>query len=203
VVVETLPDGRPAGTQGFWFNLRRDKFEDPRVREAIGMAFNFEWSNDSLFYGLYDRTDSFWENSRTLQAEGMPSDAELAILEPLRDFFPETVFTEEAFTPAVSKSEDLADRRQLRRAGRLLDDAGWEVGDDGLRYKDGVKLEIEVLNDSPSFDRIINPYIENLKRLGIDATANRVDPAEAQEREKNFDYDIVTQRFSMSQTPGR
>ncbi len=202
IVVETLPDGRPAGTQGFWFNLRRDKFEDPRVREAIGMAFNFQWSNESLFYGLYERTDSFWENSPTLQAEGMPSEAELALLEPLREHFPETVFTEPAYSPAESDPDSLADRRALRQAGRLLEEAGWVVGDDGLRYKDGVKLEIEVLNDSPSFDRIINPYIENLKRLGIDATANRVDPAEAQEREKNFDYDIVTQRFSMSQTPG-
>lgn len=202
VVVETLPDGRPAGTQGFWFNLRRDKFADPRVRQAIGMAFNFEWSNDSLFYGLYDRTDSFWENSPTLQASGMPTEAELAILEPLREYFPETVFTEPAFSPAPSKAEDLADRRQLRAAGKLLEEAGWIVGDDGIRYKDGVPLQIEVLNDSPSFDRIINPYIENLKRLGIDATANRVDPAESQEREKKFDYDMVTQRFSMSQTPG-
>jgi microcin C transport system substrate-binding protein len=202
VIVETLPDGRPAGTQGFWFNMRRDKFSDPRVREAIGMGFNFEWSNESLFYGLYDRTDSFWENSPTLQASGMPTDAELALLEPLREFFPETVFTDEAFSPAKSNPDTLADRRALRRAGKLLDEAGWTVGDDGLRYKDGEKLEIEVLNDSPSFDRIINPYIENLKRLGIAASANRVDPAEAQEREKNFDYDIVTQRFSMSQTPG-
>lgn len=202
VIVETLPDGRPAGTQGFWFNLRRDKFQDPRVREAIGMGFNFEWSNESLFYGLYDRTDSFWENSPTLQASGMPTDAELALLEPLREFFPETVFTEEAFSPAKSSPDTLGDRRALRRAGALLEEAGWIVADDGLRYKDGILLEIEVLNDSPSFDRIINPYIENLKRLGIAASANRVDPAEAQEREKNFDYDIVTQRFSMSQTPG-
>ncbi|WP_136443096.1 extracellular solute-binding protein [Pacificoceanicola onchidii] len=199
---EVLPDGRPSGTQGFWFNLRRDKFSDPRVREAIGMAFNFEWSNESLFYGLYNRTDSFWENSPTLEATGMPSEAELAILEPLREYFPETVFTEEAYVPATSKAADLADRRALRRAGKMLEEAGWVVGDDGFRYKDGVKLEIEVLNDSPSFDRIINPYIENLKRLGIDASANRVDPAEAQEREKNFDYDMVTQRFAMSQTPG-
>ncbi|MEC3861980.1 extracellular solute-binding protein [Mesobacterium sp. TK19101] len=202
VIKESLPDGRPAGTQGFWFNLRRDKFQDPRVREAIGMAFNFEWSDKSLFYGLYERTDSFWENSDTLQAEGMPSEAELAILEPLRAYFPETVFTEPAYVPATSDPDTLADRRLLRRAGRLLDDAGWVVGDDGFRYKDGQKLTLEVLNDSPSFDRIINPYIENLNRLGIEATANRVDPAEAQEREKNFDYDMVTQRFSMSQTPG-
>ncbi len=202
IEVETLPDGRPAGTQGFWFNLRREKFQDPRLREAIGMAFNFEWANESLFYGLYDRTDSFWENSQTLQATGMPSEAELELLEPIREHIPETVFTDEAFTPATSSSTELADRRTLRQAGRLLNEAGWEVGDDGFRYKDGERLTIEVLNDSPSFERIINPYIENLKRLGIEARANRVDAAEAQERQKNFEYDIVTQRFAMSQTPG-
>lgn len=202
VAVETLPDGRPAGTQGFFFNLRRDKFQDPRVREAIGMAFNFEWSNESLFYGLYDRTDSFWENSATLQATGLPSEAELELLDPIREYIPETVFTEEAFTPHVASADDLADRRTLRQAGRLLSEAGWEVGDDGFRYKDGKRLTVEVLNDSPSFERIINPYIENLKRLGIEANANRVDAAEAQEREKNFEYDVVTQRFAMSQTPG-
>ncbi|WP_425039669.1 extracellular solute-binding protein [Primorskyibacter sp. S187A] len=202
VKTEILPDGRPAGTQGFWFNLRRDKFSDPRVREAIGMAFNFEWSNESLFYGIYGRTDSFWENSDTLQAEGMPSEAELALLEPLREFLPETVFSEPAFTPAISSGEDLGDRRTLRRAGRLLSEAGWEVGDDGFRYKDGEKLVLEILNDSASFDRVINPYVENLKRLGVDAKMNRVDAAEAQEREKNFDFDMVTQRFAMSQTPG-
>ncbi|MCA0964279.1 extracellular solute-binding protein [Salipiger bermudensis] len=202
IEVETLPDGRPAGTQGFWFNLRREKFQDPRLREAIGMAFNFEWSNESLFYGLYERTDSFWENSQTMQASGLPSEAELELLEPIREHIPETVFTEEAFTPATSSSTELADRRALRQAGRLLSEAGWEVGDDGYRYKDGKRLTIEVLNDSPSFDRIINPYIENLKRLGIEARASRVDAAEAEEREKNFEYDIVTQRFAMSQTPG-
>ncbi|PYG27030.1 extracellular solute-binding protein [Pelagimonas varians] len=202
VIKETLADGRPAGTQGFWFNLRRDKFADPKVREAVALAFNFEWSNESLFYGLYGRTDSFWENSDTLQASGMPSDAELAILEPLRAYFPETVFTDEAYTPPVSKSSDLADRRVLRRAGKLLDAAGWEIADDGLRYKEGQQLQLEILNDSPSFDRVINPFVENLKRLGIAAVSNRVDAAESQEREKNFDYDMVTQRFSMSQTPG-
>ncbi|MDO6585395.1 extracellular solute-binding protein [Salipiger sp. 1_MG-2023] len=202
IKVDTLPDGRPAGTQGFFFNLRRDKFADPRVREAIGMAFNFEWSNESLFYGLYERTDSFWENSQTLQATGMPSPEELELLEPLREYIPETVFSEPAYVPPVSSVEDLADRRSLRAAGKLLEDAGWIVGDDGFRYKDGQRLTLEVLNDSPSFDRIINPMIDNLGRLGIEATANRVDSAEAQEREKNFNFDIVTQRFSMSQTPG-
>ncbi|KMK66768.1 extracellular solute-binding protein [Puniceibacterium sp. IMCC21224] len=199
---EVLDDGRPAGTQGFWFNLRREKFQDPRVREAIGLAFNFEWSNESLFYGSYERTDSFWENSDTLQASGMPSEAELALLEPLRADIPDTVFTEEAYVPPTSSPNDLADRRSLRTAGKLLEDAGWIVGDDGIRYKDGQKLTVTVLNDSPSFDRIINPMIENLARLGIDADATRVDAAEAQEREKTYDYDIVTQRFAMSSTPG-
>lgn len=202
VIVETLPDGRPAGTQGFWFNMRLEKFQDPRVREAIGMAFNFEWSNESLFYGLYDRTNSFWENSPTLQAEGLPSEGELALLEPLRDAVSERVFTEIAVSPAESRASSLADRRQLGRAGDLLTEAGWEVGDDGFRYKDGEKLTLSILNDSASFERIINPYIDNLKRLGVDAESTRIDSAEAQEREKRFDFDMVTQRYSMSQTPG-
>ena len=202
VKVETLPDGRPAGTQGWWFNLRRPILADPRVREAISMAFNFEWSNESLFYGLYERTDSFWENS-DMQAEGMPSEAELALLEPLREFVPETVFTEPAFVPAVSNPSKVADRRVLRRAGKLLDEAGWTVGNDGIRVNDkGERLKIEMLNDSPSFERIFNPYIENLKRLGIETASKRIDNAQAQEREKNFEFDITVRRYSMSQTPG-
>ena len=202
VKVETLPDGRPAGTQGFWFNLRRPIFEDPRVREALGMAFNFEWSNESLFYGIYSRTDSFWENS-TMQAEGMPSEAELALLEPLRADIPEAVFTEVAFSPAESDPASVSDRRALRTAGRLLEEAGWTVGGDGIRVNEsGQRLRVEVLNDSASFERIINPYIENLRRLGVDSVYTRVDPAQSQEREKNFDFDITTRRYSMSQTPG-
>lgn len=202
IKVESLPDGRPAGTQGFWFNLRREKFQDPRVRQALGMAFNFEWSNQSLFYGIYQRTDSFWENS-TLQASGMPSDAELALLEPLRADLPETVFSEPAFVPVQSKAKNVGDRRILRAAGKLLDAAGWAVGNDGLRRNaKGEVLSIEFLNDSQSFERIVNPYIENLKRLGVDAKSERVDAAQSQEREKNFEFDAVTQRYAMSMTPG-
>lgn len=202
VIKEQLPDGNPAGTQGYFFNLRRDHLKDARVREAISMAFNFEWSNEVLFYGLYERTDSFWENS-DMQAEGMPPEAELALLEPLRSDVPETVFTEPAFTPAVSSAAKSGDRKALRRAGKLLDQAGWEVGDDGLRYNAaGQKLTIEILNDSPSSDRIINPYIENLKRLGVDAVHDFVDAAQAKDREKNFDFDVVGKRYGMSETPG-
>ncbi|MFD1341659.1 extracellular solute-binding protein [Litorisediminicola beolgyonensis] len=199
---EVLDDGRPAGTQGFWFNLRRETFQDPRVREALGMVFNFEWSNESLFYGTYERTNSFWENSDVLQAEGMPSEDELALLEPLRGQIPESVFTEEAFVPPTSSASDLGDRKTLRAAGRLLEEAGWEVGDDGLRRKDGKVLSVEILNDAPGFDRIINPYVDNLKRLGVEAKMTRVDNAEASEREKVFDFDVTVRRYAMSSTPG-
>lgn len=202
VIKEELPDGNPAGTQGFWFNTRRAHLKDPLVRQAISMAFNFEWSNEILFYSIYTRTDSFWENS-DMQAEGMPSDAELALLEPLRADIPESVFTEPAFVPATSNAAKVSDRKVLRRAGKLLDQAGWPVGDDGLRYNAaGQKLTIEILNDGPSFERIINPYVENLKRLGVNAVYTLVDSAQAQDREKNFDFDLVTRRYSMSETPG-
>ena len=199
---ETLPDGNPSGTQGFWFNLRREKFQDPLVRQAISMAFNFEWSNKELFYGLYQRTDSFWENSE-LQAQGLPSPEELKLMESLHAYIQPDVFTEPAFVPAVSSAEKLSDRRVLRQAGKLLDEAGWKVGDDGFRYNAaGEKLSIEFLNDSPSFERIIVPYVQNLNRLGVDAVYSLVDAAQSKDREKNFDFDITVRRYVMSETPG-
>ena len=127
VVAKTLPDGNPSGTQGFWLNMRRDKFKDIRVREAIGMMFNFEWSNKTLFYDLYKRTDSFWENSN-LEATGLPTTEELALLEPLAEHLPSSVFNEPAFVPLVSKPRQL-DRAAVRAAGKLLDAAGWKVVD--------------------------------------------------------------------------
>lgn len=202
VKVESLRDGRPSGTQGFWFNMRRAKFQDARVRQAIAMGFNFEWSNQSLFHGLYTRTDSFWENSN-MQAEGVPNEQELALLEPLRGLILDSVFDQPAFVPPVSNERAVGDRKALRAAGKLLDAAGWTVSDDGLRRDaDGQVLSVEFLTDSPSFERIINPYIQNLTRLGVQATSERVDAAQSAEREENFEYDIVTQRYAMSQTPG-
>lgn len=200
VIKEQIADGNPSGTQGFWFNLRREKFSDPAVREALGMVFNFEWSNEALFYGLYHRTDSFWENSY-LQAEGLPDEAELALLDPLKADLPESVFTEPAYSPPVSKPRKL-DRKILRAAGKLLDGAGWRVVEGVRTNAKGDKLEIEILNDSPLFERIMNPYIENLKRLGVVAVLKNVDAAQQAEREKNFDFDIVVRRYVMSLTPG-
>ncbi len=201
VVREEIEDGRPSGAQGFWLNLRREIFKDPRVRLAVAMAFNFEWSNKTLFYGAYARTDSFWENS-TLQAEGMPSPEELELLEPLRGLIPDSVFTEPAFSHALSDPDKLADRSQLRAAGHLLDEAGWTLVEGVRKNAEGETLAFEFISDSPSFDRIINPFIENLGNLGIEARLRRVDAAQIQLLEDTFEFDVTTRRFSFGLTPG-
>ena len=189
-----LPDNRPSGTQGFWFNLRREKLQDPRVREAIGLMFNFEWSNQALFYGLYDRTVSFWQNS-PMMAEGVPKGAELALLEEFRDQLPPEIFTDPACTPPVQKPER-TDRAAIRQASKLLDDAGWKVGAGGLRRNaKGETLTIELVDDNASFERIINPFIQNLRAIGIDASYRLIDPAQMQERQKHFDYDMLPGRL--------
>lgn len=200
VKTEVVPDGTPTGTQGFWFNMRREKFKDPRVREALGMMFNFEWSNKTLFYGLYKRTHSFWENSE-LAASGMPTDAELVLLEPLREHLPDSVFTEPAFVPVVSKPNQL-DRSVFRQAGKILDEAGWPVVNGKRQNDKGEVLTLELLNDSPSFERISNPFVANLRKLGVQAELKNIDAAQEAERRKVFDYDITVQRFGMSLTPG-
>jgi microcin C transport system substrate-binding protein len=200
VIREEIPDARPSGAQGFWFNLRREKFQDRRVREAISLMFNFEWSNETLFYGLYERTDSFWENS-DLQAVGMPEGAERAYLEGFRDRLPPAVLDTPAYTPPAS-GMNVLDRSLARTAGRLLDDAGWDVGADGLRRNSaGQTLRVEFLNNSPAFERIILPYVENLRAVGVDAVHTLVDPAQYEERQKVFDYDIVSGRFVLPLSP--
>ena len=200
VIREEIPDARPSGAQGFWFNMRREKFQDRRVREAIGMMFNFEWSNETLFYGLYERTDSFWENS-SMQAEGTLAGDELAFLEPFRDRLPATVFEAPAFTPPVSGAASL-DRAMARRAGALLDEAGWEVGSDGLRRNAaGETLRVEFLNNSAAFERIILPFVDNLRTIGVDASMNTIDFAQYEERQETFDYDIVSGRFVLPLSP--
>ena len=200
VVKESLPDGRPSGTQGFWINMRRDKFADVRVRKALGLLFNFEWSNKTLFYGLYTRTDSFWENSG-LQAAGMAQGAERALLERHRALLPPEVFSEPVYVPPVSRP-DRTDRRALRAASKLLDEAGWTLRDGLRRNAAGETLRIELLDDSPAFERIINPYVENLRRAGIDARYSMIDPAQMQQRQEDFDYDVIPGRLVMSLTPG-
>jgi microcin C transport system substrate-binding protein len=195
----TLPDERPSGAQGFFINTRRDKFKDPRVREALGLAFDFEWSNKNLFFGLYTRTASYFENS-DMKAVGPPSPEELALLEPFRDKLPAAVFGEPVSPPVTDGSGN--NRAQLRQAGKLLADAGWAQTPQGVRNAAGQPLTIEILMDSPSFERIIAPYVKILKSIGIDATMRLVDDAQYERRMKEFDFDLTTQRYALRLTPG-
>ena len=197
----TLPDGNLSSGQSFVINLRREKFQNIKVRKAIGLMFNFEWSNSTLFYGLYERINSFWDNS-DLKASGLPTNQELQILSKYKSILDANNFSEEVFTFPKSSLKQL-DRKNLRQASKLLDDAGWEVSDDGLRRNaEGKTLDIEILNDSQAFDRIINPYIENLKKLGINAVNTKIDNAQMTDRRRKFDFDILVGFLSTQLTPG-
>ena len=197
----TLPDGNLSSGQSFVINLRREKFYDIRVRKAIGLMFNFEWSNSTLFYGLYERINSFWDNS-DLKAVGIPDNEELEILNKHKALLDVNTFGQEVYTFPKSSSKQL-DRKNLRQASKLLDEAGWKVGDDGLRRNtEGKTLDVEILNDSQAFDRIINPYVENLKKLGINAANIKIDNAQMTDRRRKFDFDILVGFLSTQLTPG-
>lgn len=199
VKLNDFPDRRPAGAQGWFMNLRRGKFADPRTREALGLAFDFEWSNSNLFYGIYQRTLSFFQNSN-MMAAGMPSEAELALLEPFRAELPEAVFGDPIVPPVTDGSGQ--DRKLLRKATALLREAGWQRKGTGLVDANGTPFTIEVLARSPVFERIVNPIIKNFAILGIDAKFRIVDPAQFESRLNDFDFDLVGRRYSLSPTPG-
>jgi microcin C transport system substrate-binding protein len=205
VKVEELPDGSIGSAQAFVYNLDRPQWQDRRVREAVGLMFNFEWSNESLFFGLYARVNSFWQNS-DLEAKGTPTVGELAILQPLVDdgLLPASMLTDEVVmaTPSATSQRPL-DRGNLRRASALLDDAGWLAGDDGIRRKDGQTLDAVFLQYSPQFDRIVNPMIENLKRLGVNAKLDRVDTSQYIERRRSGDFDVVNHTLTQGFEPGQ
>jgi microcin C transport system substrate-binding protein len=199
VVRETLPDETPSGVQAFFFNMRRGKFQDARVREAIDLAFDFEWTNKTLFYGLYTRTNSMFENSE-LAAKSKPSADELALLEPLRGKVPDGVFEGAYGSPQSDGSG--SNRRNLRKAAKLLKTAGWSIKNNLLIDTQGKPLKIEFLLFESGFQRIINPYVRNLKRLGIDARIRIVDVANYQQRMQQYDFDVIIQRYVQLNTPG-
>ncbi|MGH6923061.1 MAG: extracellular solute-binding protein [Propylenella sp.] len=198
VVKDEVPDGRPAGAQGWFINMRRAKFSDPRVRLALVYAFDFEWTNTSIMFGSYRRTHSFFENS-PLKAEGAPSPEELELLEPLRAQLPEEVFGE-AFVPPVSDGSG-RDRAMLQKATELLKEAGCERTSGGLLAPDGSPFTIEFLDDDAVFEPHHNAYIAGLKLLGIQGSYRVVDPAQYNDRMKGFDFDMVVSRFSMPLYP--
>jgi microcin C transport system substrate-binding protein len=196
---EEIPDGTISGGQGWYFNLRRSKFADIRIREALQLAFDFEWSNANLFFGSYKRSHSIFEGA-PFMASGPASTAERALLEPFRDKLDPAIFDEPASMPASDGSG--SDRSLLARASRLLLAAGCKREGGKLLLPDGKPFTIEILDDDDAFTRVVGPYVENLKRLGIEATQRIVDGPQYQERVKRFDFDVVALRLVVLATPG-
>jgi microcin C transport system substrate-binding protein len=196
---ETLPDQTPSGGQGWFFNTRRDKFKDPRVREAIGNAFDFEWTNKTVMYGAYARTCSPFQNS-DMVAVGAPSPEELKLLEPFRGQVPDEVFGE-PYVPPVSDGSG-QDRALLRKAVQLLNDAGCVIKDGKRLLPNGEVFTVEFLLDEPSFQPHHATFIKNLGQLGIDASIRLIDAVQYRARVEDFDFDVTVERLSMSATPG-
>jgi len=194
-----LPDDTPSGGQGWFMNMRREKFKNRTLREAIIDAFDFEWTNQTIMYGAYKRTVSVFQNSN-MMAEGKPSEAELALLEPFRGKVPDEVFGE-PFMPPVSDGSG-QDRTLLRKASHLLQQAGYPVADGKRVDAKGEPVTFEFLIDEPTFQPHHMPFIKNLATLGIDATLRVVDPVQFRKRVDEFDFDVTVQRFNFSTTPG-
>ncbi|ODS01659.1 hypothetical protein AUC69_05175 [Methyloceanibacter superfactus] len=187
--------------QAFVLNLRRPQFQDRRVRQALNLAFNFEWANKNLFYGQYERVGSYFENSELAAPPEPPQGRELEILNEVKDQVPTEVFTEIHKNPVNEEQADL--RGNLRKAVMLLKEAGWQVKDGVLtNAKTGQKMTIEFLLVSPLFERIVQPYLRNLERLGIKGSIRLVDSAQYTRRLNVFDYDIIVSTFAQSESPG-
>ncbi|SIS60060.1 extracellular solute-binding protein [Insolitispirillum peregrinum] len=194
-----VPHKMPSGMQGFAYNLRRPLFQDDRVRQALALAFDFEWSNQNLFYGQYLRTVSYFDNSE-LAATGLPGKDELALLEPLRKDLPPDVFTTVYQPPSTAGDNGL--RVNLRQAMELLKAAGWSVKDGVLTNAQGQPFRFEILLSDPTWERIALPFAQNLKRLGIEASVRTVDSAQYQSRMDTFDYDMTVEIWGQSLSPG-
>ncbi len=198
IILETIADKNPQGMQGFWFNLRRDKFKDPKVREAISLLFDFEWANKTLFYGAYTRIDSFYSGSE-LSTEIDISEAEKKILLPYKDRLPASVFK-----PIESNktSGNGNVREQMRQAVTLLSEAGYELKNSKMQNKQGEQLNFEFLLYSKDFERVIHPFRRNLQRIGIKTDIRLVDVSQFINRLNNFEFDMLSLRKGQSISPG-
>jgi microcin C transport system substrate-binding protein len=199
IVTEEIPNELGTGMQGFAFNTRRPLFQDPRVREALGYAFDFEWTNRIIMYDQYERTESYFSNTE-LAAQDLPSAAELELLEQFRDQLPEEVFATVYRAPSTDVEGGI--RQNLRTALRLLGEAGWTVENGRLVNAQGQPFRFEILLNGPSFERHTLPFIKSLERLGIEATLRTVDPAQYQNRMDDFDFDMTVESFGQSLSPG-
>lgn len=200
MIKELLPDGSPTGMQSFIFNTRKSDFSNPKIREAISYAYDFEWSNDNLFYGAYSRNNSFFGNSE-MAATGLPSNKELELLLPFKNQLPAKVFTETYTPPSTSKTQTIRDNLLIARD--ILRSEGWFLRNMKLinpETNEPVKIEFMIV--SPVFERVIAPFVVNLKKLGIDANIRLVDPSQYIKRREEFDFDIMVHWFTQSSSPG-
>lgn len=196
---EELPDRGPASAQGWIFNTRREQFRDPRIREALGYAFDFEWTNKNIMFGAYKRTTSYFENSQ-FKAAGLPSAEELALLEPWRGKVPDAVF-QAPFVPPVTDGSG-QDRALLRKADELLRAAGCKRDGGVLKLPSGKPFVIEFLDASGALQPHTQPFQDNLKRLGIQAASRIIDAAQYQRRVDDYDFDVISRNMGGSSAPG-
>ncbi|RAP41897.1 ABC transporter substrate-binding protein [Rhodovulum viride] len=195
-------DGNLPPDSGWIFNLARPQFQDLRVRRAIGLMYNFEWTNETLQFGLFKQRSSFWENSDLGAPDAPPEGRELELLQEVADHIDPAILTEPPMKAHTSGDRQL-DRRNLRKASQLLDEAGWVAGDDGMRRNaDGQMLRLEILDDSPVTERIALPFVDNLRALGVDASFSRVDPSQFTNRRRARDYDMILASYQTNLVPG-
>ncbi|UNG20707.1 extracellular solute-binding protein [Stutzerimonas zhaodongensis] len=199
ILKEEIANHNPQGMQGFIFNTRRDRLQDPRVREALALLFDFEWTNRQLFNGAYTRTTSYFDNSE-LASSGLPSEQELSILEPLRGKIPDQVF-EKPFELPQTNADGII-RAQQRRAYELLTAAGWKIENDQMVDAKGEPVKLEFLLVQADFERVLLPYKRNLASLGIDLELRRVDVSQYINRLRSRDYDMIVSGFGQSSSPG-
>ncbi len=201
VIKALFDDEKRPGMQAWCLNLRRERFQDRRVRDAIAQCFDFEWTNTNLFYGIYERSQSIFQGSQ-YEAKGKPDAAQTALLNALAvdHELPEGVFEDAYIQPPSDGSG--RDRKKLRAASLLLNEAGWNAADDGfLRNEKGETLDVEFLIRASVFERIYGPYVETMRAVGINANLRLVDPAQYQARTSGFDFDMVGLALSWTATP--
>ncbi len=199
VIKAVFPHHLPLGIQGYAMNTRRPMFSDPRVRQAIAWAFDFEWTNKNLFYGAYQRTTSYFENS-ALASSGLPQGEELKLLEPYRAELPPDLFTQPFKLPVTDGSGN--NRPELKYALELLQQAGWTVKQRKLVGPDGQPMRFTILLDDPSLERVALPYVQNLQKLGMDVAVRTVDPSQFQHLMDDFDFDMTMLIYPESDIPG-
>lgn len=199
LIKKVFPHSNNAGMQGFLMNTRRKIFSDRRVRQAIGLALDFEWTNKSLFYGQYTRSNSFFSNSH-LAATGLPQGLELDYLKSFRDELPPEIFSEPLAPPVAEGQRGL--RKNLKQAQKLLQDAGYKIENGVLVNAEGQRMKFEILLQNPSFERVMAPFVSNLEKLGMKVMYRTIDRTLYTERVKKFDFDMIVAGYGQSLSPG-